>query len=258
MVPLNHNLYSPASSSVSPNGASPRRMPTRTESGTSIIQDLRGLGSIDAYMTDSVRALIDVELAVNEVYVQQTLRHPYNLDPRRSSHQPRLSDLPNPFIEIAPRLASRRVRPLVLELIQALGHLVDAVWAQLFTDQPCPWAIDITIDGAQASHPTQPQVAGREEAWRSRMITAVRGGKISGHVRDPPTEIDVSFWEQETRYCLQDVDETVGIYKGAAWAFMLALQSGMYGPIDRGNAILSSGAGGHLLRLLADLEEALW
>lgn len=196
--------------------------------------------------TDSVRALRDVELAVDEDILAAAIAQRAD-QPRRMSTNPRVSEAENPFIDIATRLGSRRVRPMVLELIQALGHFIDAVWSITYPSAPCPWIISEVNE-----NPLD------EKRWRSRMITAVQEGKASGHVNSPPSKRDVAFWGQEVRFALRDVDEVVGIYKGVGWAFSTALSKGWYGDIGVENILGEDGRGGNLARLLNDLEEAMW
>jgi hypothetical protein len=156
----------------------------------------------------------------------------------------------NPFYDIAHRLSTRRVRPLVLELIQALGHYIDATWSLANPGKPCPWA-----EGTK----TSPQPDGNDQPeWSSKMVTAVRGGKKTGHVSSPATYMDVQFWESEVRYGLKDVDAVVGIYHGAAWAFNAAVEEGRYGEVHAENVMRAGEHGGGMTRLLHDLEEAFW
>jgi len=156
----------------------------------------------------------------------------------------------NPFYDIAPRLTSRRVRPLVLELIQALGHYIDAIWAMSNPGKPCPWA-EPSDTSAKAPESDQPD-------WRSKMITAVAEGKRAGHVETPITARDARFWEDEVRHGIKDANNVVGIYKGVAWAFNTAMMEGRYGEIHKENVITSGEHEGGLTRLLHDLEEAMW
>ena len=196
---------------------------------------------MDVYNTDSIKALRDVELAVDRNVLSKM-----GLDPHRShmlAAGPRISSRENPFTEIAPRLGSRRIRPLVLELVQALGHYIDAVWHLTFPDRPCPWV--------HALHNRSPH-------WTSKVVTAVQEGKRTGHVADPPTQTDLSFWQEEIRHSLRDVDDAVGIYKGVGWAFRRALLSGAYQEVNTLSVIGSDGTGGDTVRLLNDLEESLW
>lgn len=190
-----------------------------------------------------MRALRDVELAIDQtVNTARSASHP-----RRLSTNPRISEAENPFIDLGSRLASRRVRPLVIELIQALGHYIDAVWSMSYPGVPCPWVDD----------PSQPK-ASTNDVWRSKMIHAVQEGKKQGHVPNPQGPGDVAFWGGEVKYSLRDVDEVVGIYKGAHWAFASAITKGQYGEVKAGNVLRRDGSGGNLARLLNDLEEAMW
>lgn len=90
------------------------------------------------------------------------------------------------------------------------------------------------------------------------MITAVQQGKEQGYVSNPPTMVDVHFWESEVKHATRDVDDVVGIYKGEQWAFNTALTNGRYGDPDQANVLGNDGEGGNMARLLNDLEEALW
>ena len=154
-----------------------------------------------------------------------------------------MSELENPFIDLAPRLGSRRIRPMVIELIQALAHYVDAVWCVTHPGKRCPWVAE---EGEAA------------RGWTSAMITAVQTGKASGHVNAQPVERDVRFWAEEVRFALREVDEVVGICKGVGWAFDAGISRGEYGEVEVANVLGDDGWGGSLARLLNDLEEAIW
>lgn len=222
-----------------------------------------GDGSV--FNTESVLALRDVELAVDE----DVLRSMEDGGGRSRMNSRRMSVVPppfpesNPFDDIAPRLTSRRVRPLVLELVQALGHFIDAVWYLAHPDRPCPWVepTDPTASTSTAGSSSKPMPSGRSmdhSQWKSKMITAVRDGRRDGYVDDPPTPKDAEFWESEVRDALKDVDQVVGIYKGVAWAFNIAMNEGRYGDVHAKNVTTTGEHGGGLTRLLHDLEEALW
>ena len=90
------------------------------------------------------------------------------------------------------------------------------------------------------------------------MVTAVQEGRKNGHLDDPPTSGDAKFWEDEVGHGIKDVGRVVGIYKGTAWAFDLAMNEGRYGAVHPENVTTSGEHGGGLTRLLHDLEEALW
>ena len=189
---------------------------------------------MDFYTTDSVKALRDVELAVDHEVLSK-LRPGARRPP--ISTRPRLSLRPNPFMDIAQRLSTRRIRPLVLELVQALGHYLDALWNLTHSDGPIPWIDEGSLQ------------------WRSKVIAAVQEGKRLGYVADPPTQEDVSFWAEEVGHALRDVDDAVGIFKGVGWAFEGALTEGEYGDVTALREISDDCAAA---RLLSDLEEALW
>nr|XP_031857435.1 uncharacterized protein CI109_007162 [Kwoniella shandongensis]KAA5524507.1 hypothetical protein CI109_007162 [Kwoniella shandongensis] len=220
-----------------------------------------GSADMDIQNTESVMALRDVELAVDPEVMERASRA--KAMPRRMSTQPRISELPNPFVDISTRLGSRRVRPIVLELIQALGHYIDAVWCINYPSRPCPWIIGVDESPlapsirrmTMAYHPDNVE---NSMGWKSPMITAVQDGKKTGHVHTPPSKKDVEFWEQEVTFSIRDVDEIVGIYKGVGWAFAMALEQGDYGPVSDDNVLGGRGEGGGLARLLNDLEEAIW
>ena len=212
-------------------------------------------GEYVVYNTESIRALHDVELAVDESTLAMVSKGDTD-QPRRTTSQPRLSTLENPFIDWTARLGSRRVRPLILELIQALGHYIDAVWQVTYPDRTCPW-ISPEHNGKVGSKQNK-EIPDVPDIWRSKMITAVQQGKKQGHVNDRPTHEDVSFWEDEVRHAVRDVDEVVGIYKGVPWAFDTALKDGGYGNLDAMNVLGLDGKGGNMARLLNDLEEAIW
>ena len=83
-----------------------------------------------------------------------------------------------------------------------------------------------------------------------------------------PTERDVRFWEEEVKYSIRDVEDVVGIYKGVKWAFTRARMEGQYGEVSRESVFGDEDVGaeqgspkeqgGNMVRLLNDLEEALW
>ena len=210
--------------------------------------DPNGDGDDNVYATESIMALRDVELAVDEDVLKSLEDGRTRLSSRRMSVVPPPFPQSNPFDDIAPRLTSRRVRPLVLELVQALGHYIDAVWSVAHPEQPCPWAEPV------ASSSTPPA----DTQWRSKVVTAVQDGRRNGYVDDPPTDRDAQFWESEVRHALTDVDQVVGIYKGVKFAFDGAMVEGRYGDVHARNVITTGEHGGGLTRLLHDLEEALW
>ncbi|WWC87132.1 uncharacterized protein L201_002018 [Kwoniella dendrophila CBS 6074] len=228
----------------------------------------------EIFNTESVMALRDVELAIDEEVLERNERSRGTgliQQNRRMSTQPRISELPNPFVDIAQRLSSRRVRPIVLELIQALGHYLDAVWCITYPNRPCPWIIGINespippsirrmtmAQSQNQNQQTESSLAADQQNWKSPMITAVQQGKQSGHVDIPPTIKDVEFWGDEVTFAIRDVDEVVGIYKGVGWAFGSAMRDGVYGSVSSDNVLGVKGEGGGMARLLNDLEEAIW
>lgn len=218
----------------------------------------------EVYNTDSVLVLRDVELAVDEEILERTQRAQATL-PRFVSNRPRLYETPNPFGDITHRLSSRRVRPIALELIQALGHLVDAVWLSTYPDRPCPWIIGLDESPIQSSikhlimayrTPTDAYQTG--VGWKSPMITAVQEGKRTGYVPTTIADSYIQFCENEVAYAIGDVDQVVGVSKGAGYIFGRALRAGEYGAPVRTNVLGASGEGGGMARLLNDLEEAIW
>ncbi|WVQ97864.1 hypothetical protein IAU59_004980 [Kwoniella sp. CBS 9459] len=222
-----------------------------------------GSGDYEVFNTESVLALRDVELAVDDEILERAERA--KALPRRMSTQPRISELPNPFAEIAQRLGSRRVRPIVLELIQALGHFVDAVWCTNYPDRPCPWILGVdesptpvSIRRMAATLATDAETSSSKTIWKSPMITAVQEGKKGGHVGTPPSIKDIRFWGDEVTFSIRDVDEVVGICKGVGWAFGAAMRDGDYGAVVPENVLGVKGEGGGMVRLLNDLEEAIW
>jgi hypothetical protein len=209
----------------------------------------RADGDESVFNTESVLALRDVELAIDENILNSTEGRG-RLGSRRMSVVPPPYPESNPFYDIGPRLTSRRVRPLALELIQALGHYIDVTWSLANPGKPCPWA-----EGTN----TSPKMDGTDQPeWSSKMVTAVRAGKKTGHVGSPATYEDAKFWESEVRYALKDVEAVVGIYKGVAWAFNTAMEEGRYGEIHAANVMRAGEHGGGMTRLLHDLEEAFW
>lgn len=217
----------------------------------------------EVYNTDSVLALHDVELAVDEEILERTKRVQAAL-PRYASNRPRLYETPNPFVGIAHRLGSRRVRPIALELIQALGHLVDAVWLTTYPDRPCPWIIGFDESPIQSSIKRLIVACQTADAypsdvgWKSPMITAVQEGKRTGYVPTTIADSYLQFCENEVAYAIGDVDQVVGVRKGAGYIFARALGAGEYGAPVRTNVLGVSGEGGGMARLLNDLEEAIW
>ena len=238
-----------AGTELSPSGSG--AAPPSSRASTSKLQD----GDSLVYNTDSIRSLENVELAVDETLLSSAAAKAASR-PRRMSSNPRVSETENPFVEIAPRLASRRVRPLVIELIQALGHYIDAVWSVTHPDRRCPWVAEHERnEGSPLPHHAS---ADEWDRWTSPMVTAVQEGKASGHVTAPPTHRDVAFWGEEVRFAMRDVDEVVGIYKGIFWAFSAAVKHGGYGEILPENVFGENSRGGNMARLLNDLEEAVW
>jgi hypothetical protein len=194
-----------------------------------------------------VRALRDVELAVDPAYLETAA--PTRV--RRLSTHPRVSpEMENPFAAIDTLLSRRRIRPLVLELVQALGAYIDAVWCTTYPDRPCPWA-GVPTSARRAS------LAGLTKSWKSWTITAVQEGKRQGFLSSPPTADDVEFYGREIRYGLRDIDEAVNRRKDLGWAFGETVVRGAYGDIVPGN-VMTDGRAGNIPRLLNDLEEALW
>ena len=188
------------------------------------------------YNTASILALKDVELAVDESILAN--------NPRSSSRftSPRVSTSENPFLLIASRLSSRRVRPIILELIRSLGHYIYAVWT-IEQQGPCPWIGD-------DDHPLA------RRTWRSHVLCAVDAARQEGVVPSPDL-YQLTFWRTEVEYGLHDANAAVGIMKKQGWAFTRALRSGKYGSVEDTN-VLSGAAAGNIVRMLNDLEEALW
>lgn len=218
----------------------------------------------EVFNTDSVLALRDVELAVDEEILERTQRAQAT-SPHFVSNRSRLYETLNPFGDITHRLSSRRVRPIALELIQALGHLVDAVWLSTYPDRPCPWIIGLDESPIQSSikhlimtyrTPTDAYQTG--VGWKSPMITAVQEGKRTGYVPTTIADSYIQFCENEVAYAIGDVDQVVGVSKGAGYIFGRALRAGEYGAPVRTNVLGANGEGGGMTRLLNDLEEAIW
>ena len=217
------------------------------------------------YNTESTRALREVELAIDT-----DVHAAYRAEERRLSTQPRLSaGIENPFTDLAPRMGSKRVRPIVLELVQALGHYVDAVWCTSRPHERCPWIAQPPAGSSShtsspspatpSPNPVMPVMAAMASGkWTSRALTAVQEGKKTGHVRDPPTRADVVFWQEEVKHALVDVDDTIGHSMRTSWPFMRALIKGDYGDAVPYNVVDERGKPGGIPRLLNDLEEALW
>ncbi|CAK9783566.1 hypothetical protein CC85DRAFT_330142 [Cutaneotrichosporon oleaginosum] len=205
-------------------------------------------GALDIYTTDSVRALRDVELAVDPSFFENAAP----LRVKRLSTHPRVSpNMENPFAAIDTLLSRRRIRPLVIELVQALGGYIDAVWCTTYPDRPCPWA------GVPVARRASVAGALESKSWKSWTITAVQEGKRQGFLPSPPTLADVEFYEREIRHGLRDVDEAVNRRKDLGWAFGETVVKGGYGDIAPSN-VMTDGQAGNIPRLLNDLEEALW
>lgn len=162
----------------------------------------------------------------------------------------------NPFAAIDTLLSRRGIRPLVLELVQALGAYIDAVWSITYPTVPCPWVgvpMSLAVRRTSIAANTPPL-----KTWRSWTITAVQEGKRRGLLTSTPTERDVLFWGWEIRYGLRDIDEAVNRRKDMGWAFGESVVQGQYGDITPANVMAGEGKGGNVARLLNDLEEALW
>jgi hypothetical protein len=168
-----------------------------------------------------------------------------------------VSEAENPFAAIDTLLCRRLIRPLVLELVQALGAFIDAVWATTHTGQPIPWAGMPTIAVARRASSLNPMPQ-HGKGWHSWTIAAVQEGKRRGLLPDPPTAADVDFWELEIRYGLRDIDEAVNRRKDLGWAFGEVVIRGNYGDIIPSNVFAAGDNAGNIPRLLNDLEEALW
>jgi hypothetical protein len=243
-----------------------------------------------------MQALRDVELAVDDQVLSRggllktSQSGTSGSGNRRGSTNRRVSERDNPFMDISPRLGSRRVRPIVLELLHALGHYIDAVWCIENPGVPCPWVFEgvhsnphsrqnsssnILSRGRsltghiQNTSPIGPRqsLKGKEadlgdnassRHWQSRVITAVQEGKASGYVIDPPRPVDIKYWQGEVMFGLMDVDHVVGVVKGMGRAFQKAMLEGDYGELSKANVLGDHGVGGNVARLLNDLEEAIW
>lgn len=218
-------------------------------------------GAQDIYTTESVRALKDVELAIDpSFYGGETI--PQLTRSRRLSTHPRVSDMENPFGDIDALLCRRGIRPLVLELVQALGAYVDAVWSTTHPNIPNPWA-GVPLPSAarrqsalSPTSPTSPSPAAKK--WHSWTLTAVQEAKRRGLMNNPQTHDDVGFWALEIRYGLRDIDQAVSCRKDMGWAFGEVVVRGQYGDIIQANVFANDGSAGNIPRLLNDLEEALW
>lgn len=230
------NSYASASSS--------RNVP----STPSQLQHLPGVQ--DIYTTESVRQLRDVELAIDPAFYGQG-----TVNGRRLSTHPRMSERENPFHSIHALISRRGIRPFVLELVQALGAFIDAVWSVCHPGKACPWAGVPTIS-------RRPSFAGalqQSKTWCSWTLAAVQEGKRQGFLNSPPTEKDVTFWNREVRYGLRDIDEAVNRRKDLGWAFGKTVIEGQYGDITASNVFAHDGvSAGNIARLLNDLEEVLW
>lgn len=166
-----------------------------------------------------------------------------------------MSERENPFHPIHALILRRGIRPFVLELVQALGAFIDAVWSVCHPGKPCPWA-----GVPQVSR--RPSFAGtlqQSKSWCSWTLAAVQEGKRQGFLNNPPTEKDVTFWNREVRYGLRDIDEAVNRRKDLGWAFGKTVIDGQYGDIVASNVFAPDGiSAGNIARLLNDLEEVLW
>lgn len=207
-------------------------------------------GVQDIYTTESVRQLRDVELAVDPAYLGQR-----TASGRRLSSHPRMSEKENPFHSIHALVLRRGIRPFVLELVQALGAFIDAVWSVCHPGEACPWAGVPQV----SRRPSFMGALQHPKTWCSWTLAAVQEGKKQDILSNPPTEKDVAFWHREVRYGLQDIDEAVNRRKDLGWAFGKAVVDGQYGDIKAANVFSSDGISpGNIARLLNDLEEVLW
>jgi hypothetical protein len=194
---------------------------------------------MEIYNTETMQALRDVELAIDEeVLARSGGRGVGSVSTGHARH--RISNRENPFIGITTRLGTRRVRPIVLELILALGHYVDGVWSITHPGSPCPWA------------------SAEEKVWSSRVLAAIQEGKRDGHVIHPAGEGEVEFWEREVKFGLIDLDQTFGSVKGHRRGVHKALIKGEYGEVTRESVLGVDDEGGDLVRLLNDLEDVIW
>jgi hypothetical protein len=153
-------------------------------------------------------------------------------------------------MDIVDRLVSRRIRPIVLELIHALGHYIYILWSITYPERPCPWIMT-------AGDNTQPPLL---RGWRSHTITAVAEYRAEGAELATPSPVTLAFWRAEVGYALRDVEEVVGVWKKRGRIFASSLKAGQYGDAEDGNVLgkVEAGEGGNMARLLNDLEEAIW
>lgn len=190
-----------------------------------------------------------MELAVDEDIMARTTAQSRQHSRLLSTH-PRVSVVDNAFMDIVDRLVSRRIRPIVLELVHALGHYIYILWSMTYPERPCPWIMT-------ASDNTQPPLL---RGWRSYTITAVAEHRAAGAELATPSPITLAFWRAEVGYALRDVEEVVGVWKKRGRIFASSLEAGQYGQVEDGNVLGTedAGAGGNMARLLNDLEEAIW
>ncbi|RXK39054.1 hypothetical protein M231_03678 [Tremella mesenterica] len=83
------------------------------------------------YNTESTRGLRDVELAIDPNRLNTSLTQTLSNLPRIGGE--------NAFVHISERMGSKKVRPIVLELIQSLAHFIDSVWYFEHPGEVCPW-----------------------------------------------------------------------------------------------------------------------
>jgi hypothetical protein len=203
--------------------------------------------------------LRDVELAIDPSMLGTDYVSPMSRARRLSTH-PRVSDVENPFATIDSLMCRRGIRPLVLEIVHALGAYVDAVWAITHPREANPWVgVPMpSVRRASALSPLSPTTPVSPKSWHSWTLTAVQEAKRRNLIADPPTLRDVEFWEVEIRYGLRDIDEAVNRRKDLGWAFGEVVIRGEYGDIIPANVFANDGSAGNIPRLLNDLEEALW
>jgi hypothetical protein len=203
----------------------------------------------EIFLTDTMRALQDVELAVDEDIMARSAAEARQSS-RLLSSQPRVSTLDNPFSDIAERITSRRIRPILLELIHSLGHYIFALWSLTHPDSPCPWIIP-----SGGEMPAQ-----LLRIWGSRTITAVSEGQREGYLPKTLTEPMLAFWRAEVEYGLQDVNQAVGKWKKQGEVFSTGYAEGKYGDVLDANALPDERKpeSGNMARLLNDLEEVVW
>ena len=174
---------------------------------------------------------------------------PTKINISRPPVRPRVSGLPNPLVPLQKMLGARRTRPLMIELIHAVGLYVDAVWTVHRAGLSPPGVI------MQPQDPQHPK-------WISPTLSAIKQAREDS-ILPPPTQSDILFYGTEVQEAVAEVEEALG---GGKWSFARYLVEGGYGSVTVRNAggeadvdwELEGSGGLGMIRLLGDMEDVLW